>query len=491
MNNKIPCSIGILTLNSAKSLESCLSSVKEFSEIVICDGNSTDNTLEIAKKYRAKIIKQYDSDELNLTCQKDKANVRQKNMEAASYDWYFFMDSDDTLSKEVISEIREIVTNPNPEFLIYRMPTRIFIEGKEIKYEAAYPAYQIRLVNRRINPYFKGRVHDRIIFDKKKYKLGELRGFYNFHWSKERTKNYWQYLRKYIQWEIEVAEFSSFIAFLYWGIYKRARTIAGYLLYRIPKIYILHGFKDSMPMKIEFLIVLYHINLLFGIIKKQIFGARPFIFLKEIFRKKDISRILTNILLKNKECFGKILDIGSGREKASHYRFLKLIRWTRRKTVDIDPNKKPDLVLDIEKDQIPIPENSYNYVFAFNILEHLANRNNLLKEVYRILKSNGELIGSVPFLVNIHPDPHDYLRLTKEQLEAEFKLTGFKSWEIIPIGFGPFIAAYSQIEFLIPRFFRLIIIPITFLLDVTVQIIKPLINFKERYPLAYVFYVTK
>jgi len=89
--NKIPCSVGILTLNSGATLRRCLDSVKDFAEIVICDGNSTDDTLEIAREYGAKIVKQYDSNEPNLRCNKDKANVRQKNMEAASYDWYFFM----------------------------------------------------------------------------------------------------------------------------------------------------------------------------------------------------------------------------------------------------------------------------------------------------------------------------------------------------------------------------------------------------------------
>ena len=80
---KINCSIGILTLNCGDTLERCLKSLKDFREIIICDGNSTDNTLEIAKRYGAKIIKQYDSNEPNLRCAKDKANVRQKNMNAA------------------------------------------------------------------------------------------------------------------------------------------------------------------------------------------------------------------------------------------------------------------------------------------------------------------------------------------------------------------------------------------------------------------------
>jgi len=51
----------IPTLNAASVLESCLKAIKKQNfknyEIIIADGGSTDNTLKIAKKYQAKILK--------------------------------------------------------------------------------------------------------------------------------------------------------------------------------------------------------------------------------------------------------------------------------------------------------------------------------------------------------------------------------------------------------------------------------------------------
>ena len=274
MHDKIHCSVGILTLNCGDSLATCLDSFKDFAEIIICDGNSTDDTLKITVGYGAKIIKQYDSNEPNLRCVMDKANVRQRNMDAASYDWYFFMDADDTLSKEAAEEIRIIINAEKPEFLVYKMPTRIFIDGKDIKYEATYPSYQTRLVNRKVKPYFKGKVHDRIEFDRNKYKVGLMKNYYNFHWSKERVDNYWKYLQKYIKWETETEEFSGVRSFFYWNIYRRLKTILGYVLYRLPKMYILHGFKKAMPLKIELNIVRYHIYLFISLSKKYFFEAK-------------------------------------------------------------------------------------------------------------------------------------------------------------------------------------------------------------------------
>jgi len=273
MNQKIPCSVGILTLNSGQALRRCLDSLKDFAEIIICDGNSTDNTLEIAREYGAKIVKQYDSNEPNLRCNKDKANVRQKNMEAASYGWYFFMDSDDTLPKGITEEIGDIVANPNPQFLVYRMPGRIFIDGREIKHEASYPSYQIRLINRKIKPYFKGKVHDRLEFDRKKYKVGELKNYYDFHWTKERAENYWKYLKMYSGWEAEVFGHGSWRSFFYWCVYKRLRIIAGYL-HRIPLMYLRYGFRDSMPLRIQLLTLWSHFYLMYLFTKKQIFYVR-------------------------------------------------------------------------------------------------------------------------------------------------------------------------------------------------------------------------
>ena len=57
----IKVSFIIPTLNASSVLENCLKSIKiqSFSsfEIIIIDGGSTDNTLNIAKKYQAKIFK--------------------------------------------------------------------------------------------------------------------------------------------------------------------------------------------------------------------------------------------------------------------------------------------------------------------------------------------------------------------------------------------------------------------------------------------------
>tara|TARA_Y100001935_G_scaffold253378_1_gene259446 strand:+ start:1046 stop:1237 length:192 start_codon:yes stop_codon:yes gene_type:complete len=55
---KIDCTVGILTYNCGDVLKNALESVSFCSEIIICDGGSTDNTLSVAEEYGCRVIKQ-------------------------------------------------------------------------------------------------------------------------------------------------------------------------------------------------------------------------------------------------------------------------------------------------------------------------------------------------------------------------------------------------------------------------------------------------
>ena len=55
-----------------------------------------------------------------------------------------------------------------------------------------------------------------------------------------------------------------------------------------------------------------------------------------------------------------------------------------------------------------------------NVLEHLPNLNNVFKEINKILKIRGNLIGS-PFIYQIHGAPFDYQRFTKDFFMKPFQ----------------------------------------------------------------------
>jgi len=157
-------------------------------------------------------------------------------------------------------------------------------------------------------------------------------------------------------------------------------------------------------------------------------------------------------------------------------------------SIDLLPDRKPDIIADLEK-PLPLEANSYDRVLCFNLLEHLYKPKNLLSEANRILKSSGELIGYVPFLVKFHPDPNDYFRYTEQALHKILEESGFSKIKIKFVGRGQATAAWSQIEHILPKFIRWPITYLAFALDDLILEYKPI--FRNKYALGYIFHATK
>lgn len=202
---KIPCSVEILTRNSEKTLARCLESVKDFAEILILDGNSTDRTLEIAKRYGAKIYKQHDTD-VSLVTIADFSEVRNKGLKLATYDWFMFIDSDEYLSKEAVDEIQGIVANPQPPVRAFWQPRKYVLNGKVIDCATTYPNKQVRLFQRSAVDGFIKPVHEKI-----KVKAGVLVGtLKNFEYipvgDLKELKERWE---RYMRRELEMVKGAS------------------------------------------------------------------------------------------------------------------------------------------------------------------------------------------------------------------------------------------------------------------------------------------
>lgn len=161
-----------------------------------------------------------------------------------------------------------------------------------------------------------------------------------------------------------------------------------------------------------------------------------------ILRNKSPIRIFHNIFLTNIQINDRVLDLGCGNH-SSNLNFLK------KKDANIffaDKKFKEDknfIQVDLEQ-KINIKDSSFDNILLFNVLEHIQNYQNLIEDIYRILKSGGKLEIFVPFMHRFHKDPNDYFRPTHEYLQKLFINAGFKDIEINIIGPGPF-AVISEI----------------------------------------------
>lgn len=92
----------ILTKNSGNILEDCLKSLSFCSEIILVDDNSTDQTLRIAKNYKAKIIQ---NKEENF------AKRRELGLKHATSEWIVYVDSDERISDLLRKNIQYQISN--------------------------------------------------------------------------------------------------------------------------------------------------------------------------------------------------------------------------------------------------------------------------------------------------------------------------------------------------------------------------------------------
>lgn len=262
-----PCSVGILTFNSGKTLRRALDSVASLAEVVICDGGSTDDTLAIAREYGCVIIAQNSEYKYPNNRIKDFSGVRNQCLDAATYDWFLYIDSDEEASPELIADITRIVT-ADTEPYIYKVPIRNFVEGRQIKYSSNYPGYQHRFFCRRSGARFIKNVHERIDFDKTVHVPVPLTSPWYVYLSQDEVDHYVKNTVEYVHREVERSKNITFRGYVYWVLGVNTLTAAK-IAVRAARVYLLHGFRDSMPIRMELGRIAYVLTLMWHITKYQ------------------------------------------------------------------------------------------------------------------------------------------------------------------------------------------------------------------------------
>ncbi|MEK7082292.1 MAG: glycosyltransferase family 2 protein [Patescibacteria group bacterium] len=159
---KINCSVEILTRNSAHTIARCLESVKNFDDIMVLDGGSTDDTREIAARLGARVTDQEDGQRENQAIG-DFAAVRNRGLAVARHPWFMYIDSDEYLSPKGVEEIRGIVESPAPEAHVWWQPRKYVLNDVVIECATTYPNRQIRLFHRDFVQGFVKPIHERIL----------------------------------------------------------------------------------------------------------------------------------------------------------------------------------------------------------------------------------------------------------------------------------------------------------------------------------------
>lgn len=207
----------------------------------------------------------------------------------------------------------------------------------------------------------------------------------------------------------------------------------------------------------------------------------------ETFKKVSLSRILQNYYFKKFNIIENENVIEFGSNKNSSKSFYRNINGNFSIDFADKLSGENNIRFDLEKKNEV--NKKYKLVIIFNVLEHVYNVDNALKELKKILKPSGKIVGATPFLYRVHYAPEDYNRYTKQFFLKLFKENNMKNIKIEELGFGPLTICYSIVfDYLknIPLLSN-IILTICILLDkfLNIFIKTPL---KTIYPISYIFY---
>lgn len=182
---------------------------------------------------------------------------------------------------------------------------------------------------------------------------------------------------------------------------------------------------------------------------------------------------------------GSILDVGSKKSPSNvsnHIKYNKDITY-----LDKFSEEKKDLKIDLEKKYLGNLDVKFNNIFLFNVLEHVYNFQNCINTCNFFLKNDGLIVGSTPFIFQIHGSPKDYFRFTSESLNVILNEAGFRNIEIKVLAGGIFVCFFSSISRStqkIPLLNNLLFFICQFL-DLVLSIFSK--NLKSIFPLGYLF----
>ena len=260
---KIHCSVPILTLNRGLELERCLTSIKDFSDIVIVDGNSKDNTLEVAKKNGARIYFQDESVKTSVQIT-DFTVARKMAWNYTKEDWVLNLDSNEWVDQDLVDEIRLAIEENNPQKIYFARRMNV-IDGKVIQHAFYYPKYFIRLVNKKSGAHWREgkKVHERLDFPVDT-KIVYTRGIVykkTLHSGAEDEKK----VRYYLDLEFQRMQggTKTWYQFFYWVWYFNIRNLISILVKSI-WVYMRYGFKNSLPPVEVWGYMRYHLLLIWG-----------------------------------------------------------------------------------------------------------------------------------------------------------------------------------------------------------------------------------
>lgn len=128
-------------------------------------------------------------------------------------------------------------------------------------------------------------------------------------------------------------------------------------------------------------------------------------------------KLLLNSIIDNElaKLEGDVLVIGAGKEP-----YKSLCKSAKSITLTDISQEGADIDLIADVHDLPFKNDAFDVVIAIEVFEHLIDPRQASSEINRVLRKDGIVLVSIPFMFRIHGDPNDYQRFTKSGLVQLF-----------------------------------------------------------------------
>ncbi|WAR45304.1 glycosyltransferase family 2 protein [Methylomonas rapida] len=144
-------SVIVITHNEAQNIERCLNSVRWADEIIVLDSGSTDNTVDLCKRF---------TDQVFVTDWPGFGPQKQRALEKAKYDWVLSLDADEEISAALQQEIQDAMLKTDIQG--FEIPRLSSYCGRQMKHGGWWPDYVLRLFRRTTGRFSDDVVHEHI-----------------------------------------------------------------------------------------------------------------------------------------------------------------------------------------------------------------------------------------------------------------------------------------------------------------------------------------
>lgn len=146
--------------------------------------------------------------------------------------------------------------------------------------------------------------------------------------------------------------------------------------------------------------------------------SSPYYFIRKLLLKK--------IKTYSSQLNGHLLDFGCGTKP-----YKSLFNHVKTYTgIDYENEGHPHLneQIDVFYDgkKIPFNNNQFDSILCSEVFEHIFNLEEIIPELNRVLKPNGKILITCPFVWNEHEVPYDYARYTQFALKSLLEKNGFE-----------------------------------------------------------------